>query len=91
MNERILVRLIELDDRKDTKILMPKGLKSNHCYCEVVAVGPGVLTQSGSRVEPTVSVGDVVLMLPSHGTKIRVHGEDLKLTSEREILCKVVE
>ena len=90
MNERILVRPIEFNDRIDSKILMPAELNSIHHYCEVVAVGPGALAQNGERIEPTLAVGDKVLMLSKHGTVLRVHGEELRLTSEREILCKVV-
>lgn len=90
MNERILVRQIELDDRKETKILMPRMMQSGQTYCEIVAMGPGALSISGERIKPTLAVGDKVMMLPTHGTKIRINGEELKLTSEREILCKVI-
>jgi chaperonin GroES len=90
MNERILVKQTEVDDRKDSKLILPNDNRL-HKYFRVLAVGPGMVTQTGERVKPTLSEGDLVLMLSKSGTSIRINDEEFKLTSEREILCKVTE
>lgn len=57
---------------------------------EVMAVGPGKVTDAGIRLTPTVQVGDVVTF-PSYMTSSSLYldGEELALIRESELIAKV--
>jgi chaperonin GroES len=55
----------------------------------VVAHGPGIVLQDGSRVEPDFKVGDKVIYAKFAGTEISHNGEDLLLLTLRDIQAVV--
>ena len=56
---------------------------------EVIAVGPGKLTDKGSRTALAVKVGDTVLFGKYSGSDVEVNGKEYKILREGEILGKV--
>jgi chaperonin GroES len=69
----------------DTKSIEEK----NGTRCEVLAVGPGRLTQSGDRIPVEVRVGDTVHVTAygttSAGMKVSLNGETLIMIRQRDI------
>ena len=57
---------------------------------KVIAVGPGKLLESGKRGELSVAVGDEVIYGKYAGTDIEIHGEDVKILRESDVLAKIV-
>ncbi len=55
----------------------------------VVAHGPGIVLQDGSRVEPDFKVGDKVIYAKFAGTEINHNGEDFLLVTLRDIQAVV--
>jgi chaperonin GroES len=51
----------------------------------VVAHGPGIVLQDGSRVEPDFKVGDTVMYAKFAGTEVSHNGEDFLLLTLRDI------
>ena len=63
--------------------------KDKNEHGEVVAVGPGQNTISGTFIETVSKVGDIVV-LPTQGfTKLEHNGEDYLVGPENQILAKV--
>ena len=52
---------------------------------EVVAVGPGKLSDSGEATKMNVSVGDTVIFGQYGGNEIKLDGEEYLILSEKDI------
>lgn len=60
--DRILVQRIKPDTKTATGIFLPETAVKELNEAKVVAVGPGALDKDGKRVQPSVAVGDKVLI-----------------------------
>jgi len=56
---------------------------------EVIAVGPGKLSDEGTRLEPDVKTGDKVLYGKYSGTEVTVDGEEYLILRESDILAVI--
>ena len=84
--DRIFVRPIAFQSNANGIVLPDSVHKSALHRGEVVSVGTGRITEAGSRVEPLVAVGDVVLFDSFSGFETEVDGEKLKLFRETDLL-----
>lgn len=53
----------------------------------VVAVGPGIVLQDGTRVVPELSVGDTVVFAKYSGNEVTVDGQDYLILAYRDIFA----
>ena len=85
----VIVKPLEAEETKYGSIVVPDVGKDKNEHGEVVAVGPGQHTISGTFI-PTISkVGDIVV-LPTQGfTKLEHEGEEYYVGPENQILAKV--
>ena len=91
LNDRVLIRPIEEGEQMYGNIVIPDMGKERPEMGEVVAVGPGRMSEYGKFITNNVSVGDIVLV-PKIGTlRIEFENEEYFITPFREILCKVQE
>lgn len=86
LHDRILVRRIVADEKTAGGILIPDTVKEKPMEGEVVAVGPGARDENGSRIKPTVKVGDRILFGKWSGTEIVLDGEELLIMKEPDVL-----
>ena len=89
MGDRGLVRPIEREDVSPGGIFLPDTAKEKPQEGEIIAVGPGRLTEDGSRVPMDLKKGELVLYAKYGGTEIKEDGTDYLMLSERDILAKV--
>jgi len=89
MGDRVLVKPTERDDVSPGGIFLPDTAKEKPQEGEVVAVGPGRVTEDGSRVPMDLKKGEIVLYAKYGGTEIKEDGNDYLMLSERDILAKV--
>ena len=61
MGDQILLKKKEGQETTKSGIILTSGTK-NYEYADVIAVGPGIFTQTGDRIKMTCKVGDVVLL-----------------------------
>jgi chaperonin GroES len=54
---------------------------------EIVAVGPGKVTESGQKVNMEVKKGDKVLYGKYSGTEVTIDGKDYLILRESDILA----
>lgn len=87
MNDRIVVRLVEAEEKTAGGILLPDSAKEKSQRAEVIAVGEGRRGDSGDRIPLTVSVGDHILFGKYAGTDIKYEGQELKILQENEVLA----
>ena len=86
LNDRILVKRLEGEERTAGGIIIPDSAKEKPAEGEVVAVGPGKLNDAGERVAMDVAVGDRVLFSKYGGTEVKLDGEDFLIMREDDIL-----
>jgi len=86
LHDRILVRRIEAEEKTAGGIIIPDTAKEKPSEGEVIAVGPGARDETGKLVELDVKVGDRILFGKWSGTEIRLHGEDLLIMKESDVL-----
>ena len=90
LDDRVLVKPVEADEKTAGGIILPDTAKDKPTEGEVVAVGPGKLNDSGDRTAPAVSVGDKVIYGKYAGSEIKIDGVEHKILRENEILAKFV-
>jgi len=86
--DRVLVKPIEQEQQTKSGIFLPDTAKEKPQEGEVLAVGPGKMSDDGKRIVMDVKVGDLVLYAKYGGTEIKVDGEDLMILREADILAK---
>jgi chaperonin GroES len=86
--DRVLVRPIEKEEKTKSGIYLPDTAKEKPQEGEVLAVGPGRMTEDGKRIPLDLKVGDRVIYAKYGGTEIKVDNEDLMILRESDILAK---
>ena len=89
LDDRIVVRALEAEEKTAGGILLPDTAKEKPQKAKVLAIGAGRLTDEGKRLPLDVKVGDVVLHGKYAGTDVKWNGEDLKILRESDVLAKV--
>ena len=84
--DRILVRRLEETEMKRGWIIIPDTAKEKPQQAEVVAVGPGRVTDDGKRVALEVKTGDKILMGKYSGTEVKIDGNEYLIMREDDVL-----
>jgi len=87
--DRILIRRLEEAEEKRGGIIIPDTAKEKPQQGEVVAVGPGRLTDEGKRVALEVKKGDKILMGKYSGTEVKIDGNEYLIMREEDVLAIV--
>ena len=89
LDDRVVVEGLEAEEKTAGGILLPDTAKQKPQQGKVIAVGPGKLTESGSRAALAVKVGDTVLFGKYSGSDVEVSGREFKILREADILAKL--
>src|SRR5213078_2481599 len=84
--DRILVRRIEEKETIRGGIIIPDTAKEKPQEGEVVAVGPGRLTEEGKRIALEVKKGDRILIGKYSGTEVKIDGTEYVILREDDVL-----
>jgi chaperonin GroES len=87
LHDRVVVRALNSETHSPGGIVIPDNAKEKPTTGEVVAVGPGRVTDDGVTVPVTVTVGDRVLFGQYAGQKIKVNGEEVSILREEDVLA----
>lgn len=90
LGDRLVVKTIKQEEVTRGGIVLPDTAKEKPQEGEVLAVGPGRMTDEGTRIAMDVKVGDIVIYAKYGGTEIKVDGEELMILRESDILAKKV-
>jgi chaperonin GroES len=87
----VIVKPIEAEETKYGSIVVPDMGKDKNQHGEIIAVGPGQHTISGTFIETISKVGDIVI-LPTQGfTKLEHEGDNYLVGPENQILARVIQ
>ena len=85
LSDRVVVSPKAAEEKTASGIILPDTAKEKPQIGEVVAVGPGKVSDSGQLVKMTVKKGDKVLYGKYSGSEI--DGGDLLIMRESDILA----
>jgi chaperonin GroES len=86
--DRLVVRPIEREEVTKGGIVLPDTAKEKPQEGEVLAVGPGRMSDDGKRIPMDVVKGDIVVYAKYGGTEIKVEDEELMILRESDVLAK---
>ena len=90
--DRVLVKPLEEEAEKSAGgIIIPDTAKEKPQQGEVIAVGPGRVTEDGKTIPMNVKVGDKVLYGKYAGTEVKIDGQEHLIMPESDILAIVEE
>ena len=88
LSDRVVVKLVEAEEKTKTGILLTAAAQEKPQVAEVVAVGPGGLVD-GKEVEMIVKVGDRVITSKYSGTEVKCDGVEYNIVRQSDILAIV--
>ncbi|MFC1543437.1 co-chaperone GroES [Candidatus Neomarinimicrobiota bacterium] len=87
LQDRVVVKPAEADEVSKGGIILPDTAKEKPQQGEVVAVGPGKVTDSGEILKPQVKKGDKILYGKYSGTEITIDSVEYLIVRESDIFA----
>ena len=87
IKDKVIVEI--LNDEKVTEggIIVPDTAKERPVWGEVIAVGPGRISDDGKTIPMSIKVGDKVLYGKYSGTEVNIEGEELLIMRESDVFA----
>ncbi len=85
--DRVIIKPSPAEEKTKGGIILPDTAKEKPVIGEVVAVGPGKVSDEGKTIAPEVKVGDKVLYGKYSGTEVTVDGEEYLIMRESDIFA----
>ncbi|MFL2700317.1 MAG: co-chaperone GroES [Gammaproteobacteria bacterium] len=85
LHDNVLVKRTEEEETSSGGIILSGSAKEKPSQGEVVAVGPGKVSESGDSIPMNVSVGDTVVFGQYGGNEIKLNDEEYLILGEGDI------
>src|SRR3972149_2347851 len=85
--DRVVVKPSVAEEKTKGGIIVPDTAKEKPVWGEVIAVGPGKISDEGKLIAPELKVGDRVLYGKYSGTEVTIDGEELLIMRESDIFA----
>ena len=89
LGDRVVVKALEEEEITKWGILLPDTAKEKPQKGEVIAIGPGKLSDDGKRQPMEVKKGDKVIYAKYAGTEVKIEDEEFLILRESDILAKL--
>ena len=86
LSDRVVVKLVEAEEKTKTGILLTAAAQEKPQVAEVVAVGPGG-NVDGKEITMQVKVGDKVLCSQYSGSDFKLDGKEFTIIKQSDILA----
>lgn len=87
--DNVLVKPLQAEDKLPSGIILPDSAKEKPQMGQVMAVGPGTVSDKGTPVKMIVKAGDKVMYKKWGGNEVKVNGEEWMLVEQKDILAIV--
>ncbi len=88
LGDRVVVKPTPKEEMSKGGVILPDTVKEKPQEGEVIAVGPGRLSEDGTRIAMEVKLGDRVIYARYAGTELRLDDEELIILRESDILAR---
>ena len=89
LGERVIVQALAQEEKTKSGIILPDSAKEKPNQGEVIAVGPGRITDDGKTIPMNVKVGDKILYGKYSGQEVKIEGEEYLIIKESDIYAIV--
>lgn len=87
--DRVVVKPLEETEEMKGGLYIPDTAKEKPQQGEVVAVGPGRVSDEGKRIDVELTVGERVIYGKYSGTEVTVGDDELLILRESDVLAVV--
>ncbi|MEE9156168.1 MAG: co-chaperone GroES [Gemmatimonadota bacterium] len=87
--DRVVVRPLEETEQMRGGLYIPDTAKEKPQEGEILAVGPGRVSDDGKRIEMDLKAGDRVIYGKYSGTEVTVSEEEVLILRESDVLAVV--
>ena len=87
--DRVVIKPSPAEEKTKGGIILPDTAKEKPVVGEVVAIGPGKVTDDGKKLLPELKVGDKVLYGKYSGTEVTIEGDEYLIMREADIFAIV--
>lgn len=87
LGDKILVELLEAEEKTKGGIILPDTAKEEKSEGKVISVGPGKLLESGKIQPLEIKKGDKVIFGKYTGDEFLIDGRKHKILKESEVLA----
>ena len=87
--DRVIVKRLENETKSAGGIVIPDNAAEKPDQGEVMAVGPGKLSDKGELIKMNVKVGDRVLFGKYSGQTVKMDGNELLVMKEDDLFAVV--
>ena len=88
LGDRVVIKPSPKEEVSKGGIVLPDTAQEKPQEGEIIAVGPGKLTEEGNRIAMEVKKGDKVIYSKYAGTEFKLDDEELVIMREGDILAK---
>ena len=89
LGDKVVVELIEAEDKTAGGIILPDSAKKKPQTGTVVAAGNGRVLDTGERNALTVKAGDTVLFSKYGGNEVTIDGQEYTILDEDQIYAVI--
>ena len=86
LQDRILVKRLESEEKTTGGIIIPDSAKEKPMEGQVVSVGKGKTLENGTVHKPDLKAGDTVLFSKYSGSEVKIEGIEHLVMKEDDIL-----
>ena len=87
LGERVVIKPLPREEISKGGIVIPDTAKEKPQEGDIIAVGPGKLSDDGKRIAMEVKVGDKVVYSKYAGTEFKLDEEEVVILRESDILA----
>jgi len=87
LEDRVILKPMEAETKTSGGIIIPDNAKEKPQKGEVMAAGPGKVSDKGQKIAMTLKKGDKVLYGKYSGTEVTVDGIDYLIVRESDVLA----
>lgn len=88
LGDRVVIKPTPKEEVSKGGIVLPDTAKEKPQEGEIIAVGPGKMSDDGKRLVMEVKVGDKVVYSKYAGTEFKLDDEEVVILRESDILAK---
>ncbi len=86
--DRVVIKPLPKEEVTKSGIIVPDTAKEKPQEGEVVAVGPGRITEDGKRIAMDLKKGDKVIYAKYAGSEIKIDDQEYLILRESDVLAK---
>jgi chaperonin GroES len=90
LGDRVVIKPTAKEEVSRGGIVLPDTAKEKPQEGKIVAVGPGRVTEEGTRIAMEVKKGDKVIYSKYAGTEFKLDDQELVIMREGDILAKKI-